>query len=50
MQVLDQDIQMMNIQAQVQNLVAQGEAWEVDMVVKVKEPLPEEYRYFKKIL
>ncbi|MCC2544633.1 alanine dehydrogenase, partial [Bacillus thuringiensis] len=32
------------------NLVAQGEAWEVDMVVKVKEPLPEEYRYFKKDL
>ncbi|MFB6587639.1 alanine dehydrogenase [Bacillus thuringiensis] len=32
------------------NLVAQGEAWEVEMVVKVKEPLPEEYRYFKKDL
>ncbi|EXY05364.1 alanine dehydrogenase [Bacillus cereus] len=32
------------------NLVSQREAWEVDMVVKVKEPLPAEYHYFKKDL
>jgi alanine dehydrogenase len=27
-----------------------SEAWDVDMVVKVKEPLPQEYQYFKKDL
>ncbi|GMO01389.1 alanine dehydrogenase [Parageobacillus thermoglucosidasius] len=32
------------------SIVTQEEAWDVDMVVKVKEPLPEEYRYFKKDL
>ncbi|MGY1423676.1 alanine dehydrogenase [Bacillus cereus] len=32
------------------SLVTQGEAWDVDMVVKVKEPLPAEYHYFKKDL
>ncbi len=26
------------------------EAWDVDMVIKVKEPLPQEYEYFKKDL
>ncbi|EEM92929.1 Alanine dehydrogenase 1 [Bacillus thuringiensis IBL 200] len=32
------------------NLVSQREARKVDMVVKVKEPLPAEYHYFKKDL
>ncbi|MED1107816.1 alanine dehydrogenase [Bacillus paramycoides] len=32
------------------SIVTQGEAWNVDMVVKVKEPLPAEYHYFKKDL
>ncbi|MDR4904769.1 alanine dehydrogenase [Bacillus mycoides] len=32
------------------SLVTQNEAWDVDMVVKVKEPLPAEYYYFKKDL
>ncbi len=27
-----------------------GDAWDADMVVKVKEPLPEEYSYFRKDL
>ncbi|HEY4554121.1 MAG TPA: alanine dehydrogenase [Bacillaceae bacterium] len=27
-----------------------AEAWEMDMVMKVKEPLPEEYRYFREDL
>ncbi|PEA53030.1 alanine dehydrogenase [Bacillus pseudomycoides] len=31
-------------------LVNQEQAWDVDMVVKVKEPLAEEYKYFKKDL
>ncbi|MGG0187821.1 alanine dehydrogenase [Bacillus rhizoplanae] len=31
-------------------LVNQEQAWNVDMVVKVKEPLAEEYKYFKKDL
>ncbi|KAB2446341.1 alanine dehydrogenase [Bacillus thuringiensis] len=32
------------------SIVNQGQAWDVDMVVKVKEPLPAEYHYFKKDL
>ena len=32
------------------SIVTQNEAWDVDMVVKVKEPLPAEYHYFKKDL
>ncbi|WP_242219336.1 alanine dehydrogenase [Bacillus cereus group sp. BfR-BA-01380] len=31
-------------------LVTQEQAWDVDMLVKVKEPLVEEYKYFKKDL
>lgn len=31
------------------SIVTQKEAWDVDMVVKVKEPLSAEYHYFKKI-
>jgi len=32
------------------SLVTQEKAWDVDLVVKVKEPLAEEYQYFKKDL
>ncbi|EEM07444.1 Alanine dehydrogenase 1 [Bacillus pseudomycoides] len=32
------------------SIVTQKEAWDVDMVVKVKEPLSAEYHYFKKDL
>ncbi len=32
------------------SIVTQDEVWDVDMLVKVKEPLPAEYRYFKKDL
>ncbi|WP_323704588.1 alanine dehydrogenase [Mammaliicoccus sp. Dog046] len=31
-------------------IVSQEEAWQVDMVMKVKEPLKEEYKFFKKDL
>ncbi|MGA8942813.1 MAG: alanine dehydrogenase [Thermoactinomyces sp.] len=32
------------------SIVTQDEVWDVDMLVKVKEPLPPEFRYFRKDL